>query len=294
MTTLRSTPCSSKRELAPAMHALSHDTSAMYMLLESSFARLKAMVDGGSEPPEAGSAALQGQLAHVEACLQEMGRHVQDLAKLARTGAVETRPQRVELSAIVAGVLYEQRELIDERRIAVEVVEPLPACWCHEGRLKQIVTNLVRNAAIHGCASTHAQITISAGMSTPDQQPMVALRIHDNGPGLAARLHEEVFRPGRRFAHQGVPGSGMGLAIVRETAACYGGRAYVDATCPQGTAFVVLLPAAAADTVVAATPEDANFRARGRQWKVQLTGHGPSTAQAGTPKRNQPHRHGSA
>lgn len=130
------------------------------MLLESSFSQLKKSLArplrDGESPNE-----LSGRVAHVEACLRESKRFLHDLDWLARTGGVEMAPGRVELSAVVDEVLFEQRELLARHNVAVDVRRPLPVVWCNEGRLKQIVTNLVRNAVHHGCHPQYPRITIA-------------------------------------------------------------------------------------------------------------------------------------
>jgi len=126
----------------------------------------------------------------------------------------------------------------------------LPAVWCHPARLKQIVTNLVRNAALHGCDPEHPRITIAPANAAADdgktaRQGMAAFQVHDNGPGIEHRLHRAIFLPGRRWAPRGAGGLGMGLAIVQKMAARFGGKVYVDPACSDGTSMVVVLRSAA-------------------------------------------------
>ncbi len=132
-------------------------------------------------------------------------------------------------------------EVIVERR--------LPTVWCNEGRLKQIVVNLLRNAVKHGCDRQSPRVTIgpdsdvgtatAAGGRSPR---WLAFRVHDNGRGIDPRYHQEIFLPGRRLADADAEGSGMGLAIVKKIVDYYGGSIYVDPTCTAGTALVVALP----------------------------------------------------
>ncbi|HVC93331.1 MAG TPA: hybrid sensor histidine kinase/response regulator [Pirellulales bacterium] len=227
-------------ELDHFVRALSHDMSANFMLLDSSFRQLKRSCD---ERPMAG---LTKGLTHVEACLKESKRFVDDLVTLARTGSVQMEPARVELSKLVADVLFEQEELLAERGIQFETGRDLPAVWCNEGRIKQVFTNLVRNAARHGCDPKQPRLTISrVAPPRSDGSPRFAwLRVHDNGPGIPAESREEIFMPGKRLPGAHESGSGMGLAIVRKIIEHYGGKVFVDADCRQGTAMVFSLPAA--------------------------------------------------
>jgi signal transduction histidine kinase len=225
-------------ELDHFVRALSHDMSANFMLLDSSFRQLKRSC---GENPMAG---LTKGLSHVEACLKESKRFVDDLVTLARTGSVQMEPSRVELTPLVDEVLFEQEELLAERRVRSEIEGVLPAVWCNESRVKQIFTNVVRNAARHGCDAREPLLQIGraeppAGGSSPRFH---LLRVYDNGPGIPPESREEVFLPGKRLADAHDEGSGMGLAIVRKIVEHYGGTIFVDPYCRRGTAFVFSLP----------------------------------------------------
>ena len=232
-------------EMEHLVRALSHDIAASFLLLESSFSRLKRRL-GQSERDDLGPLA-----AHVEACLRESKRLLDDLVGLARTGTVEMEPARVDLQAVLDEVLFEQGELVEARRAQIEVLRPLPEVWCNRHRLKQVLTNLVRNALRHGCDRQHPRIAVSAEAGSDAPSPggpagpaerFVVLRVHDNGPGIDPRHHEEIFLPGRRLPQAAPEGSGMGLAIVRKIAEHYGGTAQVDRHVRHGTAFLVRLP----------------------------------------------------
>lgn len=228
----------SRDELDHLVRALSHDMTANFMLLDSSFAQLKRSLHTAS------AEEVDQSVAHVEACLRESKRFLDDMVLLARTGRVPMEPTRVELEELVQEVLFEQRELLAERRVAVEVRQPLAAVWCNRQRLKQVVTNLIRNAVKHGCDPQQPNITVSAAPEgrAGEAGLRVRLVIHDNGPGIDPRFHEEMFLPGRRLPQAVGDGSGMGLAIVKKIVEHYGGTVRVDATCAAGTAIVVELP----------------------------------------------------
>jgi signal transduction histidine kinase len=235
----------SREELDHLVRALSHDMSANFMLLDNSFLQLKRAL--ATEDPRPQVSQL---VDHVEACLRQSQGFVSDLATLARTGRIEMEPERVEVEAVLEEVLFEQREPIAQQRVTVEVQGPLPVVWCNRSRLKQILTNLVRNALKHGCDPQRPQIVVSpatgkTGRLNPAESGLLAFQVYDNGRGIPRPYHEEVFLPGRRLAQGDNEGSGMGLTIVRKIAEYYGGAVWVDAECRQGTAVVVALPAPA-------------------------------------------------
>src|SRR5205807_1713571 len=95
--------------------------------------------------------------------------------------------------------------------------------------LERALANLVENARRHG----RGRITIE----TASADGAVRLSVTDEGPGLSAEESEQAFA---RFwrGSDSVPGSGLGLSIVRATAERHGGRVYVD-----GARFTIELPA---------------------------------------------------
>ena len=102
--------------------------------------------------------------------------------------------------------------------------------------LERIVLNLVANALQHGGANV--QVTI-IGRIRGDR---VALRVRDNGPGVApadrARIFDR-FQSAAATARGGEGGTGLGLAIARELAQASGGTLVLEDTQGKGAEFVL-------------------------------------------------------
>jgi len=236
-------------ELDYLVRALSHDMSANFMLLENSFSHLKRSLQGRSALSEGGCAQfahteIATRMTHVEACLRESKRFLLDLVQLGRTGKVEMEPEPVDLAAVVDDVLFEHRELLRQQRVFVDVEIPPTIVMCNRGRLKQVVTNLLRNAIHHGCDPRRPRISIATA-APEDRESMprnVAFRVHDNGTGIPIEHRDEVFLPGCRLVACNAEGSGMGLAIVKKIVHYYDGTVEIDSSCIKGTSFVVTLP----------------------------------------------------
>jgi signal transduction histidine kinase len=105
--------------------------------------------------------------------------------------------------------------------------------------LLRVLQNLVFNAVDHSGGST---IRLCADLV--GQQ--VCIRVSDNGAGLPSALRETLFSAYVRGPVQaGCPGLGLGLTIVREFTALMQGTCGVDTEIGRGSAFWLLLPAAA-------------------------------------------------
>ena len=70
----------------------------------------------------------------------------------------------------------------------------------------------------------------------------VVIFVDDDGPGLAASMRQAVLQRGVR-ADQAAPGSGFGLAIVRDLAELYGGSITLDGSPLGGLRARLRLPA---------------------------------------------------
>lgn len=234
------------------LKAISHDMGANLMLLDNSFKQLKKQVvplpatsDQPCRPQPGADAA-----AHVEACLRESHRFLRDLSQLSSTGSVAMEPEFVDVQKLVDEVLFEQQSLVEERHAEVHVERPLPNLWCNPGRVRQVFTNLIRNALKHGCDEREPRLVIAFCQPTAGRQSgnlpggnHVWLTVADNGPGIPADKRDDVFLPGKRLPGTRGDGSGLGLAIVKKIIDHYGGEIVVEDARP-GARFVFSLPRA--------------------------------------------------
>jgi signal transduction histidine kinase len=120
----------------------------------------------------------------------------------------------------------------------------LPPVIGDAAALERALGNLVGNARKHAAAGGGARVSVRPGPGSPPRT--VVVEVADQGPGVEpaerARLFEPFFRG--RLAREGqVPGSGLGLALVRRIVEGHGGSVTVASPPGQGTTFTVTLPA---------------------------------------------------
>ena len=102
--------------------------------------------------------------------------------------------------------------------------------------LHQIVINLLDNAVKYG---GDGPITLRASLDLG----RVRLEVEDSGPGVPAGDRLRIWEPFVRLRPRGeVPGSGIGLAVVRELVAAHAGECRVESVEGGGSRFVVELP----------------------------------------------------
>jgi two-component system sensor histidine kinase TctE len=82
---------------------------------------------------------------------------------------------------------------------------------------------------------------VTVRVSGPDKE--VVLEVEDNGPGIRPELREAVLKRFRRGGNE-APGTGLGLPIVDEIAALYGGTMRLeDGEGGRGLKVAVRFPA---------------------------------------------------
>ncbi|NGO13481.1 HAMP domain-containing histidine kinase [Streptomyces sp. HC44] len=169
------------------------------------------------ELPPAAREELVADLAHESRELTDLVNELVDLA----AGQSATEPlQRVAVADVAEDVAVAARRRtgreITVRAAGETTVDARPAA------LQRAVSNLVENAAKFdrdGVSSIEIAVTGGGGL--------VRVEVLDRGPGIADEDLPRVFdRFYRTPAARSLPGSGLGLSIVREVAAMHGGAPF--------------------------------------------------------------------
>ncbi len=171
-------------------------------------------------------------LSDVVEQLTEMTALISELVELARGDVQPLDPEDVRLDLLVAdAVARAQRNApkVDFRLEADEsLVHGVPS------RLERAVGNLLDNAGKWSPDGTVVDVTVRDGEVT----------VRDRGPGIADEDLPFVFdRFYRAPAARGMPGSGLGLSIVRQVAETHGGEVSAEAAGDGGTLMRFRLPA---------------------------------------------------
>jgi two-component system OmpR family sensor kinase len=118
-----------------------------------------------------------------------------------------------------------------------------------DGRLRQVVANLVRHAMVHTPDGTPIEVTVDR------VDGRAVLEVRDEGPGMAPEVATKAFERFYRADPSRVRsrgGTGLGLAIVQATVAAHAGDVVLDTAPGRGTTVRISLPAAPDGEVPAA------------------------------------------
>jgi two-component system OmpR family sensor kinase len=204
---------------------------------------LTAIRAGLANLAEAPSQDVQQEtLSSVETQILRISHLVADLRKLAE---LETRPLErapVNMTALLEEAVNVAKDIPEaaDRHITLTLPHapwPLPHVAGDWDLLFLAVYNLLDNAQ----KFTQADDTLE--VRAFEDGAMVVIEVADTGPGIPEEdiphVWEELYRG---TGARGIPGSGMGLALVRAVAERHGGSASVRSRAGQGTVFTLRLP----------------------------------------------------
>lgn len=188
---------------------------------------------------------------HLDIALEELGRLDRSVAEILDFA----KPVRLATETIDVGQLIETaastlEPVLSEKQISLRTEVPSqlgdlgsltrgPQSLTVQGdpqRLRQVLVNLVGNAADASAPGTH--VTLRAASADNGN---VAIEVEDNGRGIGAADLLRIFEP---FFTTRPDGTGLGLAICHKVVRAHGGDIRVRSTVGEGSTFTVVLPAA--------------------------------------------------
>lgn len=164
------------------------------------------------------------QVGRIEAGRLELTSTLVDLTEIAR-----------ELVAVHATVLADR-----DVEGVVEAPDQPVMVRTDERRLSQIVGNLVSNAAKYNRPNGSVRVVVS------EADGDAVIEVVDTGPGLTNDEIDRIFIPFERLdaERSGIPGTGIGLVVVKQLANALGARLEVESTVGTGSTFRLVLPTA--------------------------------------------------
>jgi len=169
---------------------------------------------------------------------RKMGTLIDDLLNFSRIGRTEMRKRKVDLNALINGVLKDIQKELKERNINWEIDE-LPEVLGDESLLRLVMDNLISNAIKF--TSTRPQANIKIGFR--DGADTVTVIVADNGVGFDMQYADRLFGVFQRLhTQEQFEGTGIGLANVQRIIARHGGRVWGEGVVGHGATFYFTLP----------------------------------------------------
>ncbi|MFO1462922.1 MAG: ATP-binding protein [bacterium] len=215
-------------EMQFLVSAISHDLKAPLITIRGFSGLLR-------EPGETEPGKREDFLRRIEENSTQMLEWLEDLVHYMKVGWMVGDREPVDLARIAEEVEGMLAAAKGERRVSVQWPQTWPSLISSAKGFKQILLNLVQNAVKFSPEGE----TVSVACFR--EYEAIQLWVSDRGAGVPRELCDKVFHPFFRHRPQ-VPGSGMGLAIVKKTVEKLGGRVWVDTSYGPGARFCVYLP----------------------------------------------------
>lgn len=218
-------------DLEAFLYGVSHDLKSPLVSLTGYLGYLRK--DYGDMLPERGHERLEGMSAGV----MRVETLIHDLLELSRIGRFRTEPERLDPAPLA-------REIADELSAAYPgaafEIGPLPPVTMNPLRARQLLTNLMENAARHA-GRADVRVRVGAG---PNPDGTWDLWVADNGRGIPPEHRGKAFGPFERLGegNGSTSGTGMGLAVCQKIVEVAGGSIRI-ADSSEGAEVRITLPA---------------------------------------------------
>jgi signal transduction histidine kinase len=172
--------------------------------------------------------------------LASMVDDVLDLSQ-AESGQLVLHREPTDLAEVISEAAAVVRPLIQKKGLRLDIeTGALPAVYCDRTRIRQVVLNLLSNAA---------RFTEAGGITLRGtaEDGRVTVSIQDTGPGIAPQDRTRIFEPfcqGSQPLWRDRSGSGLGLSISKQFVEMHGGRIWLESELGVGTTFRFELPLA--------------------------------------------------
>ncbi|MCH5672333.1 sensor histidine kinase [Streptomyces gilvus] len=181
-------------------------------------------------------------LARLRAEAARMGVLLDDLLLLARLDAAEVdaplRVREADLVELVGEASAAFRASHPQRPLTVRPGPPALRLRLDPHRIRQVLDNLLTNAAVHTPAGTEVSVAVALEGET------AVVRVEDAGPGIPAADRERIFDRFYRVdkaRSRDRGGSGLGLSVASALVRAHGGTIELSGE-PGSTVFTVRLP----------------------------------------------------
>ena len=221
-------------ELESFSYSVSHDLRAPLRAIHG-FARILLEDHHAQLDPEA-----QRLLGVIDQNTRRMGQLIDDLLAFSRLGRTDLATGPVDMKELTQLVADEVQRTEAGRNGSLEIrIDPLPAARGDRGLLRQVMSNLLLNAAKFTRDRPSAKIEV--GSQADGGQTVYYVK--DNGAGFDARYADKLFGVFQRLhSTEQFDGTGVGLAIVKRIVQRHGGRVWAEGAVNQGATFYFTLP----------------------------------------------------
>jgi len=218
--------------------AISHELRTPLAAIKES---VMLILDGtAGKPSPAQSRFLEIARRNIDR-LTDLINDLLDISKI-DTGKLQLKKSKCDINVLINKTLEQLKSLVSDNKLILNQVlaKDLPKVECDQGRIIQVITNLVGNAI---------KFTPSGGkiriISKKRDTKFIEISVTDTGIGIDKKDISKLFTRFRQLDSsltRKVGGTGLGLAICREIIQMHGGKIWAKSEVGKGSVFVFTLP----------------------------------------------------
>ena len=180
----------------------------------------------------------RGYAERIVAVSEQMGQLLDYLLQVSRVSRAELHLQPVDLGAEAARIAEDLQRQEPRRRVCFTIEKPVPAL-ADRRLIRTVLQNLLDNAWKFTSGRDDASIEFG---TAPSEDAAVCCYVRDNGAGFDSAYAGKLFQPFQRLhAARDFPGTGTGLASVRQIVARHGGQVWAEGAVGAGATFYFTL-----------------------------------------------------
>ena len=180
-----------------------------------------------------------GHLQDIRYSTQQMTKLMEEVLLLGKVeaGKMVFKPEPIDLAGFCQRLVDEQRSATSRKcPILFELKDLNGFANSDEGLLRHIFTNLLSNAVKYSPAGSQVHFSIHR------EDSEAVFEVRDHGIGIPTEDQKRLFQAFHRASNvAGIPGTGLGLVIVKRCVDLHGGTISVESEPRCGTTFIVRL-----------------------------------------------------
>lgn len=176
----------------------------------------------------------QSMLSETIDGIERVRKIVSDLKSFSHNG--NGKKTNTDINKCIESALTLANNEIKYKATVVRDFDPIPAVYCNESQINQVILNLLVNAA-HAIDKSG---TISVKTRAIDNKH-ISISISDTGSGISEETLGRIFEPFFTTKPVG-KGTGIGLSISNDIIHKHNGKIAVSSTTGKGTTFTIILP----------------------------------------------------
>jgi len=219
-------------ELERFVYTVSHDLKSPLVTISGYLKMVERDMHRGKHE------RMEEDLKRIGKAANQMKNLLDDILELSRIGRVENKEEKISVSELAAEVMEQLAGIITEHGARVDVEEGMPVVLGDRFRLAEVYQNLIENALKYSRNGHSPQVKIGVRL----ERDGAVFFVKDNGIGIQRRHFSKIFGLFDRL-NPSIPGTGVGLAIVRRVIEIHGGRIWVESEGEgKGSEFCFTLP----------------------------------------------------